>query len=58
MIYSKWLINWLDKKKESVKIKTYFIYKDIINNYIIPNLGKYKVGKINSNIINCSLSQF
>lgn len=57
MIYSKWLINWLDKKKERVKIKTYFIYKDIINNYVIPTLGKYKVGKINSNIINCSLSQ-
>lgn len=49
--YDKWLDDWLISKKIIVKESTYIRYKNTIENHIKPELGKYPVNKISSELI-------
>lgn len=49
--YSKWLDDWLIYKKVIVKESSYIRYKNTIDNHIRPELGKYPVSKISSELI-------
>lgn len=46
--YSK---QWLDTKKMSITAKTYLGYKNIIDIYIIPAIGNYKLSKLTQQLI-------
>ncbi len=49
---TKWLEHWLENyKKNSVKPKTYVSYKQVIENYLIPGLGKSKLRELSTNRI-------
>ena len=50
-VYNKWLDDWLISKKFIVKKSTYIRYKNMIENHIRPELGKYPVSKISSELI-------
>lgn len=50
-VYNKWLDDWLISKKNVVKESTYIRYKNTIENHIRPELGKYPVSKISSELI-------
>lgn len=49
--YEHCLYQWLSKKKISVKDSTYIRYKNIVNNHIIPSLGKYPISKISTSLM-------
>lgn len=50
-VYNKWLDDWLISKKNVVKESTYIRYKNTIENHVRPELGKYPVSKISSELI-------
>lgn len=48
----EWLDTWLnDYKKQELKPSTWASYKGLIDNYIKPDLGKYKLNKLRTNDI-------
>lgn len=49
--YEILLDQWLERKQISIKESTYIRYKNSIENHIKPNLGKYQISEINTNII-------
>lgn len=49
--YKDYIYKWLENKKIGIKESTYANYSNIISNYIVPKLGKYKIKKINHDII-------
>lgn len=49
--YSKWLDDWLIYKKVIVKESSYIRYRNTIDKHIRPELGKYPVSKISSELI-------
>lgn len=49
--YSKWLDDWLISKKLIVKESTYIRYKNTIENHIKPELGKYPINKISTELV-------
>lgn len=49
--YGKWLDDWLICKKVIVKESSYIRYRNTIDNHIRPELGKYPVSKISSELI-------
>lgn len=49
--YEIWLFEWLRKKKLSVKESTYIRYQNIIKNHINPELGKFPINKISTELI-------
>lgn len=44
--YDVWLDEWLQIKKAGIKESTYIRYKNMIENHIKPELGKYPISKI------------
>ncbi len=50
-IYGKWLDDWLISKKLIVKESTYIRYKNTIENHIKPELGKYPINKISTELV-------
>ena len=51
IMYSKYIIYWLNDKKSYVKESTYGNYSVIVYNYIIPYLGDYYIHDLNNEII-------
>ena len=49
--YAKWLNDWLISKKIIVKESTYIRYKNTIENHIKPELGKYPINKISTELV-------
>ena len=49
--YEYWLFEWLSKKKLAVKDSTYIRYRNIVNNHIVPALGKYPISKISTSLM-------
>lgn len=49
--YKDYIYLWLKEKKISIKESTYFNYLYIVEKYIIPQLGKYNVKKLNYDVI-------
>lgn len=48
----EWLDTWMDDyKKQELKPSTWVSYKSLIENYIKPNLGKFKLNKLRTNDI-------
>lgn len=45
------LINGFERKKKSVAHGTYVHYESYTNNYIIPGIGRWKINKIDNDII-------
>ena len=50
-IYEFWLREWLKSKKINIKESTYIRYRNIIENHIMPELGKYPISKISTALI-------
>ena len=51
--FEEWLTYWLnDIKAIKCEETTLYGYKNIINNHLIPKLGKYKIQELNVTIIN------
>lgn len=48
VLYSKILEQWLNSVKINVKESTYARYCGLVNNHILPYLGKYPVSKIST----------
>ena len=46
--YDFWLKEWLYRKKISVKESTYIRYRNIVNNHISPEIGRYPINKIST----------
>lgn len=44
--YAFWLSEWLRSKKITIKDSTYIRYKNAIEKHIMPELGKFPIGKI------------
>ena len=51
MIFQDWLEEWLQDKKNEVKPATYSSYLLAIENHLIPILGGYEIGEINSAVL-------
>lgn len=49
--YEYWLNEWLRSKQLVVKQSTYIRYRNTIENHIKPELGKYPISKISSELI-------
>ncbi len=49
--YRYWLEEWLQSKRFSVKESTYMRYVKILENHIIPALGKYPIDKIGTELM-------
>ena len=49
--YDFWLKEWLYRKKISVKESTYIRYRNIVNNHISPEIGRYPINKISTAIM-------
>lgn len=49
--YEYWLNEWLRSKQLVVKQSTYIRYRNTIENHIKPELGKYPISKISSDLI-------
>ncbi len=49
--YELWLAKWLNSKKIHVKESTYIRYHNIIKNHIVPELGKYPIDKISTQLL-------
>lgn len=49
--YEYWLCLWLSKKKLLVKDSTYIRYLNIVNNHILPMLGRYPINKISTSLM-------
>ena len=50
--YEFWLDEWLHSKRLGVKESTYIRYRNTIENHIKPELGKYPISKISTDLIN------
>lgn len=46
--YEFWLFEWLRSKRMGIKDSTYIRYRNVIENHIIPDLGKYPINKIST----------
>lgn len=59
MKLKKWIYLWLNKyTKHAIKLRTYCRYKDIVDNHIVPYLGKFELNKLSpqvlpKNLISC-----
>lgn len=51
LLYRKWVLEWLDDKKNYVKESTYANYANIVYNHLIPSLGNYRLGQINNKVL-------
>lgn len=52
MKLNQWLNIWLDKyQKNTIKIKTYFTYLNLIRLHINPSLGNYELEQINTSLL-------
>lgn len=49
--YKYWLDEWLKTKRLSVKESTYIRYRNMIQNHIKPDLGKYPLCKISTSLM-------
>lgn len=49
--YEYWLCLWLSKKKLLIKDSTYIRYLNIVNNHILPMLGRYPINKISTSLM-------
>lgn len=46
--YEFWLFEWLRSKRIGIKDSTYIRYRNVIENHINPDLGKYPINKIST----------
>ncbi len=46
--YEVWLYEWLRSKRMGIKDSTYIRYRNVIENHINPELGKYPINKIST----------
>ncbi|QHZ55773.1 site-specific integrase [Brevibacillus sp. NSP2.1] len=46
-MFASFLTSWLENKKMSVRSSTFRNYEWLINNHILPHLGKYELSKLN-----------
>ena len=49
--YDYWLSLWMHSKKLSVKESTYIRYRNLVHNHISPELGKFSIDKISTQIM-------
>ena len=56
--YENYAIKWLIDKKTYVKESTYANYSYIVYNYLIPNLGNYKLNELNNKLIQNLIIKF
>lgn len=56
--YENYAIEWLIDKKTYVKESTYANYAYIVYNYLIPNLGNYKLNELNNKMIQNLIIKF
>lgn len=57
MLFEELLLLWLDNNKIKLKHTTYVKYYEVIINHLIPKLGKFKIKKIDANLINSFLEK-
>ncbi len=52
MNFNEWLDIWLDKyQKNTIKLRTYFTYQNLIRLHIKPSLGNYELEQLNTSIL-------
>lgn len=49
--YKDYMINWIEEKRNFIKESTYANYSNLLYNYILPNVGDYKLKELNYKII-------
>ena len=58
MKYNQWLDIWLENYiKPTSKIKTYTIYKQIVEKRLKPRLGEYELNEISPVILQCYVTE-
>lgn len=55
--YEYWLNEWLSKKGNAVKASTYIRYRNMVDNHIRPELGKYPISKISTALMEQFVNQ-
>ncbi len=55
--FEHWLDEWLRSKQVGVKESTYIRYKNAIENHIKPDLGKYQISKISTELMERFIAQ-
>ena len=51
MLYSDWIVNWLQRKEQLVKESTFAAYSNIVVNHLLPKFGKMKLEQITEEVI-------
>jgi len=49
--FEKYLLDWLERKKQNVAYGTYTHYRSYAMNHLIPGLGHWKIGELDHNIL-------
>ena len=51
MLYSNWIVKWLQRKEQLVKESTFAAYSNIVVNHLLPKFGEMKLEHITEEII-------
>lgn len=51
MLYSDWIVKWLQRKEQLVKESTFAAYSNIVVNHLLPKFGEMKLKQITEEII-------
>ena len=51
MLYSNWIVKWLQRKEQLVKESTFAAYSNIVVNHLLPKFGEMKLEQITEEVI-------
>ena len=51
MLYSNWIVKWLQRKEQLVKESTFAAYSNIVVNHLLPKFGDMKLEQITEEVI-------
>ena len=51
MLYSNWIVKWLQRKEQLVKESTFATYSNIVVNHLLPKFGEMKLEQITEEVI-------
>lgn len=55
LTFAQVMEEWLDSRKDSIKVSTYTQYSFMLNKYILPGLGEQPLSSLSSDILNAFL---
>lgn len=58
LTFAQVMEEWLDSRKDSIKVSTYTQYSFMLNKYILPELGEQPLSSLSSDMLNAHLPHF